>query len=305
MRLREAARLYATSCRARGYSEKTVEWHDLAIERLLKFSGEIAVKEFNRHLVESFVVHLQQEGGQRGNLSRHTINSYTRALRAFSHFLEEEEITRSWSLQKLRPPKTDQKLKPVLSSKEIGLVFAALGPPNRFLRARNTCLVALLLDCGLRRAEALGLKMGDVDRQSGVLKVMGKGRRQRLVGVGPQSLYFLERYLRFHPGGEQVFVDAQGHPLSASAVTSMFARLRKRTGLTRFHPHLLRHSSATLRLAAGEDLITLQRQLGHSSLSVTQGYIGSLPERDLAEHRRTSPLQPAATKARSNKRSRS
>ncbi len=153
-------------------------------------------------------------------------------------------------------------------------------------------MLTVLLDAGLRAGELIDLKLSDCDFQVGFAKVKGKGRKERIVGISDKTILAIERYLEFRPETDcpNLFVTYEGKGLSYNAIQNFFNRLKKRLGLEKLHAHLLRHTSATLHLQNGEDLVALQRQLGHTSISVTQMYIGR-NYGDVKAHRNTSPMK--------------
>lgn len=304
--IEQARREYAVHCRSAGMSERTVEWHDLSIMHFARFmEEELHLAPTITHVTvenaEHWIISLQKRQAfvdhpyiatQKRGLSSYTVNDYVRAVRAFSHFLQERKYAKYWELQGLKPPKVDQVMKPVVSGDVLAAVFKLFSPPNCYLRARNTAMLALIIDCGLRSGELRGLKQRDVDMERGVAKVFGKGRKERWVGVSDQSLVAVNAYLRFRPdtAAEELFVSPRGEPLNQTALASLFVRIKRKLGLEKFHPHLPRHVSATMRHEGGQELLTLQRQLGHTSPDVTIKYIGAVPWHEIEEHRKHSPL---------------
>jgi site-specific recombinase XerD len=142
--------------------------------------------------------------------------------------------------------------------------------------SRDRALLELLYSCGLRRAEASALNVGDVDFLSGIARVFGKGSKERLVPVGASALGFLRAYLasRGRPGdGEALFINRRGGRLSSDGVAFLVRRWCRRSPLLKtVAPHAFRHSFATHLLDRGADIREVQEMLGHSSLSTTQIY---------------------------------
>jgi len=141
--------------------------------------------------------------------------------------------------------------------------LAGVGP----LPLRNRALVELSYSCGLRSAEAVGLDVGDVDFDQELVRVRGKGGKERVVPLGEEAAYVLARYLRearpqlARGAQDALFLSVRGRRLETSAVRRILP-----------HPHRLRHAFATHLLEGGADLRTIQELLGHSSLSTTQVY---------------------------------
>jgi site-specific recombinase XerD len=154
----------------------------------------------------------------------------------------------------------------------------------------------LLLDTGLRIGELVNLKMGDTHIDDGFLKVMGKGKKERLVPIGSNAQRALQRYLfRYrpkpaHPGVDHVFLSIHGIPLTENSLKLMFARLASRSGIHRLHAHLCRHTFATRFLINGGDVFTLQQILGHSTLEMVRHYVNLASNHIAIQHQRFSPL---------------
>jgi site-specific recombinase XerD len=165
-------------------------------------------------------------------------------------------------------PRTRRRLPVAPATREVERELDALdgdGP----LALRNRALVELVYSAGLRSAEAVGLDVGDVDFEQELVRVRGKGGKERVVPLGEEAAHWVARYLRearpqLHPArgaNDALFLSARGRRLD----TSTLRRLAP-------HPHRLRHAFATHLLEGGADLRTIQELLGHSSLSTTQVY---------------------------------
>ena len=176
-------------------------------------------------------------------------------------------------------PRRGKRLPKTLSPGEAErLIDAAQGPTPRALRDR--ALVELLYGSGLRVSEAVGLSKGGVDLDDRLVRVTGKGGKERVVPVGRQATEALRRYLgrgrpyldrRHRP---ELFLNARGGPLTRAGAFLILRRLAEKAGLdpARVHPHLLRHSFATHLLEGGADLRSVQEMLGHADLSTTELY---------------------------------
>jgi integrase/recombinase XerD len=158
------------------------------------------------------------------------------------------------------------------------LIDAATGTTPRTLRDR--ALVELLYGAGLRVSEAVGLEKNSIDLDSRIVRVLGKGDKERLVPLGRPAAEAARRYLalgrphldrRYRP---EFFLNARGGPLTRAGAFLILRRLAEKAGLEpeRVHPHLLRHSFATHLLEGGADLRSVQEMLGHADLSTTERY---------------------------------
>ena len=158
------------------------------------------------------------------------------------------------------------------------LIDAATGTTPRTLRDR--ALVELLYGAGLRVSEAVGLEKNGIDLDGRIVRVLGKGGKERLVPLGRPAAEAARRYLalgrphldrRYRP---ELFLNARGGPLTRAGAFLILRRLAEKAGLEpgRVHPHLLRHSFATHLLEGGADLRSVQEMLGHADLSTTERY---------------------------------
>jgi integrase/recombinase XerC len=217
--------------------------------------------------------------------------------RAFARFLERNGKGKVGALAAVRGPKIAKTLpRPlaVAAAKGIADPQSAAGDGREpWIHARDAAVLALLYGCGLRIAEALGLKRDDFGARD-VLTVMGKGRKQRMVPLIAQVQKLIADYIALCPFDlpEQgpLFVGAKGGPLSPRIVQFAMARLRGALGLAETAtPHALRHSFATHLLARGGDLRSIQELLGHASLSTTQIYTAVDTDRLLEAYRAAHP----------------
>jgi len=193
------------------------------------------------------------------------------------------------ALAAVRSPKIPPPIPKPLSIKDARAVLASSSDPDTdtepWIEARDAAVLTLLYGCGLRISEALGLNRHHLEQLRGdVLRVLGKGDKERIVPLLPAVNQAVERYVDLcpYPGGAEapLFVGARGGRLQPAIVQRRVRNLRGRLGLPNTAtPHALRHSFATHLLARGGDLRTIQELLGHVSLSTTQRYTAVDTER--------------------------
>ena len=144
--------------------------------------------------------------------------------------------------------------------------------------------------------ELINLKVDDVHMNEGLLKVMGKGKKERIVPMGSNAQRALQRYLfryrprPFHSGIDNVFLSVLGKPLTENSMKLIFSRLAKKSGVARLHTHLCRHTFATRFLINGGDVFTLQQILGHSTLEMVRHYVNLAVNHVAIQHQKFSPL---------------
>lgn len=227
-----------------------------------------------------FRSYLAELGNQ--GLSRTSTTRAVSTLRSFFRFLDRRDILSNAAIGAVRTPKVPKSVPKALDQGEALEVVDAVGDfeDREWVARRDTAVLLLLYGCGLRVGEALGLNREDAPRE-GVMRVTGKGNKERLVPVLPVVAEAVAAYLELCPferqddeaGGGPLFYGVQGRRLNSRAIQARMQKLRLLLGLPETAtPHALRHSFATHLLAGGGDLRTIQELLGHASLSTTQRY---------------------------------
>ncbi|WP_106745828.1 tyrosine recombinase XerC [Yoonia maritima] len=200
------------------------------------------------------------------------------AVKSFYRWLAEREGFEPTAVLSTRSPKFQKKLpRPLAEDAATAMIETVeLQAREPWVAARDSAVVTLLYGCGLRISEALGLKGADAPLPA-VLRITGKGDKERIVPVIDAARDAVDAYLRMCPypkePGEPLFRAVRGGPLSPRAIQKVMAQTRMQLGLpATATPHAMRHSFATHLLAAGGDLRAIQELLGHASLSTTQAY---------------------------------
>lgn len=200
------------------------------------------------------------------------------SVRTFYQFLLREGAVASNPAKLLSTPKMPKRLPEVPGAEQTNRLLddVAAGKLERPFPERDRAVFEILYGCGLRVSELAGLNLTDVDRTERILRVRGKGRKERLVPYGSKAAESIELWLearRAKPGEPAVFVNHRGTRLSDRSMRTLvklYSMLL--AGDSSLHPHALRHAFATHLLADGADLRTIQELLGHAQLSTTQRY---------------------------------
>ncbi|MBI5200898.1 MAG: tyrosine-type recombinase/integrase [Elusimicrobia bacterium] len=227
----------------------------------------------DRARVRSWLADLQGRG-----LARSSVLRKASSLRSFTSYLLDQEALGGDPFLNVRLPKAEKKLPRLLTESEMEKLLAARSPVGgESLQRRDRAMIELFYSAGLRRSELRGLNVGDVDFLGGVVRVMGKGSRERVVPVGGAALQCLRDYMdsrKARGGGEQpLFSNAEGARLSDAGVAWIVRRWTKAAAaLKSVSPHVFRHSFATHLVSRGCDIRTVQEMLGHRSLANTQIY---------------------------------
>ena len=206
---------------------------------------------------------------------RSTIGRKLAALRSFFRFLVREGVLEINPGELVGTPRAEKYLPKTLSVDE---AFALMerDASDGLLALRDRAIVETLYSCGLRIGELTGLDIEGLDLDAGLVRVLGKGRKERIVPVGRKAREALERYLEARgpaPADAPLFINHRGGRLTARSIQRQLkVRLLQAGILKEATPHALRHSFATHLLAGGADLRAIQELLGHASLSTTQKY---------------------------------
>jgi integrase/recombinase XerC len=197
------------------------------------------------------------------------------ALKTFYRYAKHREWVSSNPAQRLRAPKLARRLPEILRPEEITAVLEA--PDDSPSGLRDRALLELLYSSGLRVSELCGLDIENVDLMERLVRVMGKGRKERMVPIGRPACEALRSWIAARPklasDASPLFIGVRGKRLSPRSVRLRLDQAVLKAALGRhLHPHLLRHCFATHLLQGGADLRSIQELLGHSSLSTTQRY---------------------------------
>ena len=223
----------------------------------------------------AWMMHLLSEKKQK----KSSVSRAVSVIRSLFLFLDQTKVVHNPIARNLRAPKRDEILPRALSQEDMNLFLKGNRPPDQspWVHARDMALFTLLYGCGLRIHEALQLNMEDIPASGQMLRVRGKGKKERVVPLLPVVADKIKDYLQLSPFDKSfekpLFMGIQGKRLNVSMAEKAITNYRRALGLPEsVTPHALRHSFATHLLEENADLRTIQELLGHASLSTTQRY---------------------------------
>jgi integrase/recombinase XerC len=238
-------------------------------------------------LVRGFLAELHRRGLKKSSSARKLAG-----LRTFFRFLCREGRLEKNPALALLSPRLEKRIPSPLEEAEVEALLEVPGDDTVSVRTR--AILELLYATGIRCAELVGLDVGEVDLEARMVRVLGKGRKERIVLFGARARAALRSWLRaragLRPKTDAVFVSLRGRRLSDRSIRALFGRRVRQVALSRrCSPHTLRHSFATHLLARGADLRAIQELLGHASLSTTQRYTHVNTRQLLEVYRKTHP----------------
>ena len=275
----------------RGASPHTIKNYGTDLREFFAFLNAKPLSEVDTLVIRSFLAHLKSHGSSKATLSRKLA-----ALRSFFKYLARENHLKINPVLGISTPKREKKLPHFLDLNEVTHLLEAPSGEN-WESKRDRSILETLYSSGVRVSELVGLNRGDVDLLSGLLKIRGKGKKERIVPIGEKALRAIRDYLEAIPqplrqkdGGANgaVFLNRSGGRLTDRSIRRLTLKYARQISLkTGISPHTLRHTFATHMLDRGADLRSVQELLGHVNLSTTQIYT----------HVTTRRLQEAYTRA--------
>lgn len=273
----------------------TADLYTKESERFLNFlrEEEKSLEEVSVSEIHEYLARRQEKGGVRKSAGIHKILS---AVSVFFDFLVLENTVKGNPVREVERPRLGGRLPHAISFEDIEKFFSHLSAEDP-VGLRDRALFELIYSCGLRVSEACGLLLEHLMLSEGLIRVLGKGQKERFVPLGDESLKWLKLYLKDSRPGflrpndsktQNVFLSRRGKGISRKTVWKRFKQWSEAAGM-RGKVHGLRHSFATHLLAGGAGLRDVQELLGHSSINTTQIYT-QVEDRQLREiHRKLHP----------------
>ena len=261
----------------RNLSPQTLDAYERDVGRYLSFllaQNVSSLNNISQMHIREYIRSLNASG-----LSPSSIARSFSSIKTYHKYLSAENLVKKNPSLVLSSPKIPQKLPNVLSVVDLEAIIEAIEPDSQF-GIRDRTIIEILYSCGLRVSELCDLKIANLFLDDDLIRVMGKGSKERLIPIGGKANQDLNEYLKHSrpilsrkTGSSAVFLSRNGKPLTRAMINKILKKWQKVAGIKKHvSPHTLRHSFATHLLEGGADLRFVQALLGHMDISTTQIY---------------------------------
>ncbi len=280
----------------RGLSRNSIAAYRCDLQDFIAFLGKLGKTEFkevSRDDIIDFLGEHKENGMEPTSLARRLV-----AIKVFFRYLFQEKFIPEEITAVMDSPKLWRILPEFMSSREVEALMNVYAVNAKdFLAIRNRAILEVMYACGLRVSEVASLKVSSINMEDGVIRVLGKGSKERIVPVGHLALQAIRRYLTKsrpnllkNPDETTLFLSHRGKVLDRERIWAIIKEAALQAGITKnIHPHTLRHSFASHLLENGADLRVIQEMLGHADIATTQIYTHVDQRQLLAVHRKFHP----------------
>ncbi len=283
-------KIFLLSCKVNELSPRTIEDYAQKVGAFIAFCHSQGAKEpgdVTPNHVRVFLLILRER------IKASSVHDYYGCVNRFFNWLVQEGILEHTPFERMRPPRVPKEVIQPFSQEDIRRMLVVMSEDG-FRGYRNRAIILTFLDTGLRLSELAAIQVTDIDFDNGIIKAMGKGRKERFVRVGKETQKAMLRYLLMRKDKlPWLWVSDKGEPIKARGIQSLIKRLGKRAGITdaRCSPHTFRHTFAITCLRNGIGEFNLQCLLGHTTLQMTRKYVQTLGTGDaIAAHEKASPV---------------
>jgi len=259
-------------------SENTIQSYEIDLKKFFTFLEKKNVNDLNDVTAEIISSYFDEQ--RKLGIDTATVARYMSSIKGFWKYLQDSNYVEKNPTEKLYSVRKSRKLPAVLSFEEIEKILQAVNT-NDYLGIRDKAILELFYSSGLRVSELINLKISDLFFEEEVIRVFGKGSKERIVPIGQSAIFWINEYLKSsRPLLEKkmksqnfLFLNKRGTKLSRMWIWKIFNFYANQAGIKKeIHPHTFRHSFATHLLERGADLRAVQEMLGHADISTTQIY---------------------------------
>ena len=256
----------------KNYSKKTFENYNRDLNKFFKFLNDYKIKDIKKITKETVRLYFLKQ--KNNNISNRTLGRYYSSLNSFFLYSIEHEYIGVNPLKFIDYPKYTKKIPEYIYDSQLEKLLNEKTSENVEIELRNKLIIHLLLDTGVRVSELVNIKVHDIDVEERIIKVFGKGSKERFVFFTSKTKellinYFIKRKEKAIT--DNLLINYKGEKLTERSVQKIIKLVGEKIGLD-IHPHLLRHTFATDLLNKGADIRMIQELLGHENLDTTQIY---------------------------------
>ena len=296
MKCSEALDLFIREQYVAGSTDKTIKHYRTHINLFINFVNNIDIDLIDYDIYKDYIVFLktkykdsQVSKGQKVHLAGRTIKTYASALKTFLSFCYSKiKVLPEDIAQNIKMPKYQKKVIKILNYEQIKKIISYYDI-NTFLGCRDLLAISLMLDCGLRVSEVAEVSFSDFDLINRCIVVNGKGQKQRYVPFTDFVFDLYNKLLKLS-NFDYPFCDVYGNKLKVNGIIQIVKRLKIGLGFKDLHPHLFRHTFATLYILNGGDPLSLQIILGHTTFYMTQQYLHLAQQLVISKNIKFTPL---------------
>lgn len=274
------------------YSSHTIEAYQNDLAQYLEFliNNDLLVEKATVKNVRMWLVFLSE------NATPATVNRKLSSIKAYYNFLQKNQLVDINPVKNIPTQKKPSRTPQFVEQNELNDLISNLPNPDDFINLRDFLIVELLYATGMRRSELMNLKDNDIDQMSNSVKVLGKGKKERLIPLNKLVILKINNYIQLRNTEfdnvkfESLFINSKGSAMSPKSIYNVVQKILSMCwSVEKKSPHILRHSFATHLLNKGADLNAIKELLGHSSLAATQVYTHNSIERLKEVHKKAHP----------------
>jgi len=296
MDIRTAKRVFLTAKQAQGVTGRTLEVYTTELNRFFEFAvarNLYDVADITADIIREFLNSLKSSN----KLRNITIHRYFRELRTLFLFLYREDYIAVNPMKHIEAPKIEQKQMRTFTGKEISTLLNSFDK-NDFFGMRNYCIMATFFSTGIRKMELLNLRTADLNITNDLIRIDGKGNKERYVPIGKTLRRIFIQYQKMRivyladESCHWLFPNRAKQKMTNSGINMLFQKLKTELKLTgeKVSSHTWRHTFAKNYLLNGGDVFSLQKIMGHADLETTRGYLSLNDEEMKLQHARYNPL---------------
>lgn len=283
-----------------GVTNDTLVHYKAHIQRFIDFVNDCDISKITYSSYQDYIIyckHKKAEGSKTGKdvrLASRTVKTYASAVRTFLQYCYDFDFISIDIASKITMPRYQKKVITILNDEELTKIIKSFDASS-FLGARDLFIFCVMLDCGLRLSEVVKLKYIDFDFNNSLIKINGKGQKQRYVPFSPTLKKIFCNYVKCCKSLSNKYLTCsffrtlEDENISKNTISLMFKRLSKKLGIE-VHPHLVRHTFATHFLLNGGDIENLRIILGHTTFYMTEQYLHFANTLHIKNQTKFSPL---------------